>query len=95
MKPADDGRLARGRRWFEYHCYEGEDSGDAELWHRTHQQVVVLRKLKVPEECDHENSPMYHVRFEDGFEYDIFGEELVSSPEEFERPDYKAEEAAE
>ncbi len=34
----DDKRLARGRRWFEYHCYEGEDSSDAELWHHTHQQ---------------------------------------------------------
>lgn len=88
-----DKRLARNRRWFEYHCYEGEDSDDAELWHHTHQQVVVLRRLTEPHdctdyECDYENAPMYHIRFEDGFEYDVFGNELLHSPEEFERPDY-------
>ena len=77
-----DGRLARGRRWFEYHCYEGEDSCDAELWHHTHQQVVVLSKLKDTD------MPMYRVCFSDGFEYDVFDDELVRSPEDFSRNDY-------
>ena len=84
-----DKRLARGRRWFEYHCWESESSGDAELWHHTHQQVTVLRKLRVPEECDAEVSPMYRVRFSDGLEYDVCDDELMPSPKYFNRPDYK------
>jgi hypothetical protein len=32
---------------------------------------------------------MYRVVFQDGFEYDVFGDELVRSESEFERPDYK------
>lgn len=81
-----DKRLARGRRWFEYHCYEGEDSSDAELWHHTHQQVAVLNKLT---DCDEEDrGRMYRVKFNDGFEYDIFNDELMHNPSEFYRPNY-------
>jgi hypothetical protein len=83
--PVCDKRLAWGRRLFEYHCYEGEDSCDAELWHHTHQRVTVLRRLK---DADPELI-MYRVVFQDGFEYDVFGDELVRSESEFERPDYK------
>ena len=75
-----DGRLARGRRLFEYHCYEGEDSSDAELWHHTHQPVTVLAKV--------EGIRMYRVRFSDGLEYDVFDDELVASSAEYERPNY-------
>ena len=82
----DDRRLARGRRWFEYHCYEGEDTSDAELWHHTHQQVTVLNKINDIDEAD--VGRMYRVRFQDGFEYDVCDDELVSSPSEFGRPDY-------
>lgn len=86
----DDKRLAKGRRWFEYHCYEGEDSCDAELWRHTHQKVVVLRKLKDGEEIDEVDvGRMYRVKFNDGFEYDAFNDELVKDPSCFERPDYK------
>lgn len=81
-----DSRLARGRRWFEYHCYEGEDSCDAQLWHHTHQRVKVLRKLT---NNDPEVGRMYRVRFSDGLEYDIYDDELVKSPAEFQRPDYR------
>jgi hypothetical protein len=73
-------------RYFEYHCYEGEDSGDAELWHHTHQQVEVISKAKYQ---DGEIGYMYKVRFDDGFENEVFEDELVKSPEEFYRPDYK------
>ena len=85
-KPEDDKRLANNRRWFEYHCYEGEDSSDAELWHHTHQQVAVLHK--------HQNidepivGKMYRVRFGDGLEYDVCDDELLKSPKDFYRPDY-------
>ena len=82
----DDRRLARGRRWFEYHCWESEDSCDAELWHHTHQQVIVLSKYKY--EKGDEELKVYKARFPDGFEYDVFGDELIASPKDFYRPDY-------
>ena len=81
-----DARLARGRRWFEYHCYEGEDSADAIAWHHTHQQVTVLSKQK---DVDIETGNMYRVRFNDGIEWDVFNDELVKSIDEFYRPEYK------
>lgn len=83
-----DKRLARGRRWFEYHGYEGEDSCDAELWHHTHQQVGVFGLLRGG---DPEVGKMYRIRFTDGFEYEIFDDELVNNPSDFYRPDYKVE----
>ena len=82
-----DRRLARGRRWFEYHCYEGEDSSDAELWHHTHQMVKVLKK----QVTDTGEPRQYHVEFSDGFKYDVFDDELVSGPDKFDRPDYQQE----
>lgn len=82
----DNKRLANGRRWFEYHCYEGEDSGDAELWHHTHQQVIVLNR----EESDPGEPLLYRVKFSDGFEYTVFDDELVKSPTEFMRRPYEA-----
>ena len=87
----DDKRLARGRRSFEYHCYEGEDSSDAELWHHTHQQVVILRKLRNIEEVDEADcGRMYMVRFNDGLEYTACDDELMRSPKEYYRPNYRA-----
>ncbi len=74
-------------QYFEYRCYEGEDSADAELWHPTHQQVTVLRKLG-PEEA--EEVGMYHVPFPDGYGYDVFHDELLEGPWDYERPDYMA-----
>lgn len=82
----DDKRLAKGCRWFEYHCYEGEDSSDAELWHHTHQQVIILNKIADIDEAD--VGKMYKVRFLDGFEYDVCDDELMIDPSEFYRPDY-------
>ncbi len=83
----DDKRLARGRRFFEYHCYEGEDSADAELWHHTHQLIMILNKLTQGVE-EKEVGKMYRVRFKDGFEYDACNDELLKSPIEYYRPDY-------
>ena len=88
----DDKRLAYGRRWFEYHCYEGEDSADAELWHRTHQRVSVLQSnggvsCGSSWYCDMPRS--YLVRFADGFEGQVMDDELLAEPSEFYRPDYK------
>ena len=85
----NDRRLAGGRRFFEYHCYEGEDSCDAELWHHTHQQIAVLNKLTDIDELD--VGRMYRVRFADGFEYDVCDDELMRTPKEYYRPDYNAQ----
>ena len=86
----EDKRLARGRRWFEYHCYEGEDSSDAKLWHHTHQAVKIIRKLRNIEEVDEADvGRMYKVIFADGFEAHVTDDELVKSPSDFYRPDYK------
>lgn len=82
-----NGHTKLGRRWFEYHCYEGEDSSDAELWHHTHQLVTILKRVTNIDETD--VGKMYRVRFDDGFEYDVCDDELVKSPEEYYRPDYE------
>ena len=88
MQPMkDDGRLARGRRLFEYHCYEGEDSADAELWHHTHQSIEVLARTQ----HGHHDGPtptMYRIRFADGYECEVWDDELVLSPGQFELDDY-------
>ena len=69
--------------FFEYHCYEGEDSADAELWHHTHQPVKILQELDKSEgDC------AYRVEFQDGFEATVFEDEVLSSVSEYERPDY-------
>jgi len=83
-----DKRLARGRRLFEYHCYEGEDSSDAELWHHTHQPVNVLARVQDAGIIGGGAIRMYRVRFADGYEHDVFDDELVASADEYQRPDY-------
>lgn len=80
--------------WFEYHCNESYDSPDAEIWYRSHQQVLVLGFAN----CDPPSFTtvnerayagmllLYRVRFNDGLEWDVFEDELLNSPEEFVRP---------
>lgn len=72
--------------WFEYHCWESEDSADAEIWRRTHQRVTVLRMLS-PNESDLE---MYEVQFADGHKATVFADELMHIRKNFERPDYQS-----
>lgn len=76
------------KRWFEYHCFESEESADKELWHRTHQQVEILHKL---DNIDTEIGKMYRVKFPDGFESDVFQDELMKDPKLFHRPPYLAD----
>lgn len=79
--------------WFEYHCLESDASCDDELWHHSHQKVKVLSIVEMGcldtfEDRQAEGCPrVYKVRFEDGFEYDVFEDELMKSSEEFYRPD--------
>lgn len=83
------------RAWFEYHCFESHDSSDAVAWYHSHQEATVLG------EADHSAWPgstwderaeactpiVYTVRFDDGVEYGVFEDELVTDPAAFYRPD--------
>ena len=52
------------------------DGGYSELERRDGMKVEVLRKLDGSECDEEETGPMYKVRFEDGFESDVFADEL-------------------
>jgi hypothetical protein len=83
------------RFWFEYHCWESDQSGDAEVWYHSHQQCTVLSFA----DCDPCFFPtivgrgeaghclLYRVRFDDGLEWDVFEDELMTSKDNFCRPD--------
>lgn len=90
MKRAEIPRKRRvgERAWFEYHCYEGHDSSDAQAWYRSHQQVTILAHEEVDEPYfldDGSEATRYHyrVRFADGHEHSAFDDELHNSPEGF------------
>lgn len=82
--------------WFEYHCYENHDSSDAVVWYRSHQAVTVLAEtagygqrdiFPTFDQRSSEGEPVsYRVQFRDGFEYEVWEDELVSDPEYFYRP---------
>lgn len=88
-------RPVGSRQWFEYHCNESHDSGDAQVWYRSHQQCEVLRIADCDpvfftgfrERADAGHQLLYRVRFDDGLEWDVFEDELVDSPADFCRPD--------
>jgi len=81
--------------FFEYHCLESEASADAELWHQTHQQVTVLSRdddggdysETLEKRIEMAEIIMYRVRFADGFESDVFEDELMFSESDYCRPD--------
>lgn len=85
------------RAHFEYHCYEGHDSHDAQAWYRSHQPVTVVseneddgqRKMfSNHEERAEAGMPVsYHVRWGDGYEHTAFEDELLTHPKHFYRPD--------
>ncbi len=78
--------------WFEYHCLESHESCDSEIWYRSHQKVLVLSIThngggNTPKERAEDGDPrVYKVRFIDGFEYDVFEDELMDDPSGFYRP---------
>lgn len=83
--------------WFEYHCWESEDSNDADLWHRSHQKVTVVAEY----ECDGQREYLptfedrceagmpltYGVRWSDGHQGAVWEDELLTGPEHYYRPD--------
>lgn len=83
------------RFWFEYHCWESHESGDAEVWYHSHQQCTVLGFSDcdpcgfstIEERGDAGACLVYRVRFDDGLEWEAFEDELMSSKDNFCRPD--------
>lgn len=83
------------RFWFEYHCNEAHDSSHAELWYHSHQQCTVVGDAEsdgdkadtFEERCASCTQLLYRVRFDDGFEHDVFEDELLDGQDGFERPD--------
>lgn len=81
--------------WFEYHCYEGHDSQDAELWYHSHQRAEVLGveqhdadlAMTFEERAEAGTPIVYDARFADGSQGTVFSDELYGSPVGFCRPD--------
>lgn len=83
--------------WFEYHCWESDESADAPLWHHSHQQALVVNEQDsdglaftgstYDERAEAGCPRVYTVRFADGLEWAACEDELLDSPGQFERPD--------
>jgi hypothetical protein len=80
--------------WFEYHCWESDESADAPLWRHSHQRVTVIAELEsdgqglTAEERAEAGVPLaFRARWADGFEWCVLDDELLESPSEFYRPD--------
>lgn len=88
----DDPRIGK-EFWFEYHCNEGEDSPDYPLYLHSHQKCTILYitepGIGETETERYENAAqrLYKVKFNDGFEWSVFEDEILDSPEEYQRPD--------
>lgn len=86
------------RAHYEYHCYEGEDSADADLWHHSHNPVTVVRQhqqgetdyLEPGDFIERAEAGMpktYHIRFDNGHEGTAWEDELLTHPRHYIRPD--------
>ena len=86
------------RAWFEYHCWESPESGDADLWYRSHQRVTVIRMTEdtehyaddgwtFAERAEAGEPNCYYVRFPDGHEGTVFEDELSTRRTVWYRPD--------
>lgn len=80
--------------WFEYHCWENENSADAELWKHSHRMVTILGVapndgMGIPtlqERIECGQLIGYTVRFADGYQHTAMEDELLDSTTQFERP---------
>lgn len=91
-----DLRIPGQRVWFEYHCSQSHHSSDACVWYRSHQQVTVigfddgcadLIASTFEERLDNGQPLVYDVKFDDGFTWTVFEDELLDSPDEYSRDD--------
>lgn len=95
LPTTDDVRSVGQKLYFEYHCEESHESGDAELWYRSHQLVTVIGFApndgwdiqSLNERCECGCSIMYKIQFSDGWTGEAFEDELLDSEEEYDSPD--------
>lgn len=95
IHPVEDGAWAAGAiLLFEYHCTEEHSSADAELWYRSHSRVEVLGLnpgdslgMELGERIEEALPFTYRVRFPDGYEGDVWEDELSTSRDCWHRPD--------
>lgn len=79
--------------WFEYHCDESPSSADYQMYLHSHQKCKVIEIVELGggdtslERGDNGEPRVYKVKFEDGYEWVAFEDEIMDSPDEFERPD--------
>jgi len=78
--------------WFEYHCFESDESCDSEIWYRSHQKVKVLSVSEwsldeLKDRIEDGQPRVYSVKFNDGFIADVLEDELMESKDEFYRPE--------
>ena len=88
--------------FFEYHCWESDSSNDTDLWHRSHQKVIITGiapndaympdsdVVPVPSLDERYDSAVlisYTIRFMDGYEGVAVEDELLDSANEYSRPD--------
>lgn len=79
--------------FFEYHCNESDSSSDAHLWYRSHQKVKVLGVVyegeggTLEERIEQGHPAVFKVQFEDGYEDDVFEDEILESEKDYCRPD--------
>jgi hypothetical protein len=66
--------------YFEYHCHQDHDSGDALAWYHSRQPATIVKRDLTEVESV---AWMYTVRFADGLTWDVFEDELHDSPGEF------------
>lgn len=75
--------------YFEYHCCQSHESSDAEIWYRSQQPVEVLGIVEpgvgrtMMKRIEYNIPRIYRVRFLDGLEWDVFEDELLTSPKHY------------
>lgn len=96
MMPFDNPNDYIGKEfWFEYHCWESHKSSDAQAWYKSHQRVIVLslceetvvEGMNLSERYETGHCCVFRARWEDGFEWDVWEDELCENREDFHRPD--------
>lgn len=97
FSPHKDNWESGERACFEYHCLESHDSSDAQAWYRSQQPVTVLGMAEEQEEFSKDPSTtfsermeegmprVYKARWDDGYEHDVWEDELLTSPEHYTR----------
>jgi hypothetical protein len=93
--PWDFERQVGETYWFEYHCWESLDSGDAKAWLRSHEQVTVIAEQDsdawegstFTERAEAGQPRVFLARWADGFEWSVCEDELLTTRDDFCCPD--------